>query len=115
VATDIWENFITEEDVKDVEGGLDTLEDDKAWNDFLVTHFDSLLDTHYDKLLAYYKDAAVEDYESNHSLGESKKSFLEELEDSDVYSERLTDCPECGANQSFDHETGICVNCGFNI
>lgn len=43
-----------------------------------------------------------------------KKSFLEELEEPDVYSSRLTMCPECGKNK-FDPDAGICGNCGFNI
>lgn len=42
-------------------------------------------------------------------------SFLEELEDSEAYRKRLELCPECGATNAFDHETGICLNCGFNI
>ena len=53
VATTIWENFITEEDAVDVEGGLETLEDDIAWKEFLNTHFDILLDKYYDQLLEY--------------------------------------------------------------
>lgn len=115
VATDIWENFIQEADAKDIEGGLETLEDDSAWNNFLATHFDDLFDKYYDKLLKYYKEDAIREYEENHHLGESHKTFLEEFEEPDVYRERLADCPECGAEQSFDHETGICINCGFNI
>jgi ribosomal protein L37AE/L43A len=118
VATDIWENFIEEADVKDVDGGLETLEDDKAWNDFLAKHFDDLLDKHYDKLLDYYKEDAQKEYEETHSLDEGcsmPKSFLEEFEEPEAYRARLTACPECGASQSFDHETGICIDCGFNI
>lgn len=42
-------------------------------------------------------------------------SFLEELEEPDTYRERLELCLECGAEQSFDKETGICIECGFNI
>lgn len=42
-------------------------------------------------------------------------SFLEELEEPEAYRERLELCPECGANSTFDSETGICINCGFNI
>ena len=71
VATDIWENFIEEADVKDIEGGLDALEEDKAWNDFLVAHFDDLLDKYYGKLLKYYEDDARKEYEETHSLNES--------------------------------------------
>lgn len=115
VATDIWENFIQEADAKDIEGGLETLEDDKAWYNFLESNFDNLLDKYYDKLLKYYEEDARKEYESGHSLGECKKSFLEELEEPDAYKARLSACPECGIEESFDHETGICINCGFNI
>jgi len=45
---------------------------------------------------------------------EEPKSMLEELEDADTYRERLTSCPECGGATTFDTETGICINCGFN-
>lgn len=44
-----------------------------------------------------------------------KKSKLEELEEATEYRKRLAPCPECGANESFDHETGICLECGFNV
>lgn len=118
VATDIWENFIEEVDAKDIEGGLETLEDDKAWNDFLDTHFDDLFEKYYDKLLEFYRDAACDKYEETHGLEdvtESHHHFLEELEEAADYRNRLVDCPECGVNESFDHETGICINCGFNI
>ena len=45
---------------------------------------------------------------------EVQPSMLEELEDADTYRDRLELCPECGANESYDRETGICINCGFN-
>ena len=137
VATDIWENFIEEADAKDIEGGLETLEDEHAWYTFLEIHFDDLLDKYYDKLLKYYEDDAREEYQSMHSLGDTfdnsdaeyearrdseyfgeskgQKSFLEELEESEDYRARLSDCPECGAAGYFDRETGICINCGFII
>ena len=60
VATTIWENFITEEDVADIPGGLEALEDDSAWNTFLETHFDILFEKYYEKLLDYYRDDAIE-------------------------------------------------------
>lgn len=141
VATAIWENWITEEDVKDVEGGLDTLEDDRAWDEFLKTHFDDLFEKYNKQILKFFEDEATEDFRERSQeeydmdrwssasdraydewrdekyFGESKKpkSFMEDLEDPDDYRERLADCPECGATQSFDHETGICINCGFNL
>jgi hypothetical protein len=141
VATAIWENWITEEDVKDVEGGLDTLEDDRAWYEFLKTHFDDLFEKYNKQILKFFEEEATEDFrersQEEHDIGnwsaaadrvydewrdekyfgESKepKSFMEDLEDPEDYRERLASCPECGVDQSFDHETGICINCGFNI
>lgn len=141
VATAIWENWITEEDAKDVEGGLEALEDDKAWEQFLKTHFDDLFEKYNKEILKYFEEDAAEDFRERSQeeydmerwaasadraydewrdekyFGESKstKPFLEELEDADAYRARLADCPECGFKESFDHETGICINCGFNI
>jgi hypothetical protein len=45
---------------------------------------------------------------------ESSSSMLEELEDAETYRKRLTLCVECG-NNSFDPETGFCLDCGFNL
>jgi hypothetical protein len=142
VATAIWENFITEKDVADVPGGLETLEDDDAWQAFLETHFDALISKYYQQLLDYFEEDATEaarekfqdefndrmldpddgdrrydEWRDSGYLNESKavKPFLEELEEPADYRKHLADCPECGAGQSFDHETGICINCGFNI
>jgi hypothetical protein len=135
----IWENWITEEDAKDVEGGLATLDDNDAWEQFLETHFDILFEKYLQQILDYFKEEATEDfrersqeeYQMNNLaaaqdraldewrdeqyFGESKKSFLEELEEPEDYKARLATCPECGLDESFDHETGICINCGFNI
>jgi hypothetical protein len=58
IATTIWENWITEEDAADVEGGLETLEDNDEWEKFLEVYFDDLLEKYYDKLLDYYEDDA---------------------------------------------------------
>lgn len=117
VAMAIWDHFITDEDAADVPGGLDTLEDDTEWAKFLETHWDTLFDKYYNNLLEFYRQEAVEAYESTHFLDDvdesASKTFLEELEDGDVYRERLTMCPECGAD-SFDQDTGICISCGFN-
>lgn len=126
VATAIWENWITEEDVKDVEGGLDTLEDDIAWEKFLETHFDDLFEKYNKQILEYFKEEAAEDfrersqeeYDMERWSSSAKRvydPFLEELEEATDYRKHLVDCPECGAGQSFDHGTGICINCGFNV
>lgn len=139
VATAIWENWITEEDVRDVEGGLDALEDDTAWEKFLETHFDILFEKYNKQILEYFEDEAEEDFreraQEDYSLGRwydnsdaayeeardrrlfdenVQKPFLEELEEPEVYRKRLVDCPECGVSESFDHRTGICIKCGFN-
>lgn len=120
VVMDVWDWFITEEDAKDVPGGLETLNDDAEWTKFLEANWDTLLDKYYSKLLDYYRPAAAEEYESTHSLDEATEvkecgnttSFLEELEESESYSKRLIQCPECDTKY-FDPETGICINCGF--
>ena len=70
VATVIWENFITEEDVQDVPGGLDTLEDDAEWQKFLETHFDALFDKYYSQLLEYYRDEAIYSFQENYALAD---------------------------------------------
>lgn len=132
VATLLWEDFMTEEDVADIEGGFDVLEDDTAWYKFLDTHFDVLVEKYYKELLAHYKEDAEEAareefqerfdnyepdyddyYEESVATKTETKSMLEELEEPDVYRQHLIICPECGTD-SFDAETGICINCGFN-
>lgn len=128
VAVDIWENFITEEDVADVPGGLEALEDETLWNKFLETHFDTLFEKYYKNLLEFYREYATSSCQDNYDSGYENfddfyfedidkntigHSMLEELEESEDYRNRLTLCPECGTN-SFGPETCICMNCGFN-
>lgn len=66
VADTIWENFITEEDVADVPGGLETLEDNYEWFKFLETHFDTLFDKYYNDILNYYEEDAAEEFQDNY-------------------------------------------------
>jgi hypothetical protein len=126
VAVVIFENFMTDEDVKDVPGGFEALEDESIWMSFLEYHFDDLFDKYYEQLLVYYKDDAEEAFCDSVSWDDyqelrydrfdescATKSVLEELEESEDYRQRLTMCPECGTD-SFDLETGICINCGFS-
>lgn len=40
---------------------------------------------------------------------------LENLEEAADYRDHLTLCPECGADQGFDKDTGFCIECGFNF
>ena len=130
VATAIWENWITEEDAKDIEGGLEALEDDSTWEKFLEAHFDDLFEKYEQQILAHFKDEAEEDfrersqeeYQMNNLAAAQDRAydewrderlFSESAQKPDDYRKHLTMCPECGDN-SFDTETGICVACGFN-
>jgi hypothetical protein len=60
------------------------------------------------------EDTDVEIDEEDEKTEEASKSMIEELEDADAYKKRLTLCPECGDTTTFDNETGMCINCGFN-
>ena len=159
VANVLWDTLLTDEDVADVEGGFDTLEDDAAWKSFLNTHFDALVAKYYDKLLDYFEEDAIEqfsidgpswsdlhpsredrmmswsdDHEDgfDHFLSEEKctdckeeeiAEFVQAPDDKPLLAESDEDeiqevsdlmlCPECGKT-TFDNETGICINCGFN-
>ena len=138
VATAIWENWITEEDVADVEGGLEALEDDAAWEKFLETHFDDLFEKYHAQILEYFKDEATEDFRErsqeeyqmdqlssnidraydewrDERFDESaQKPFLEEFDDAETHKANLTDCPECGT-VSYDMKEQYCINCGLNL
>ena len=81
VANTIWDVFITEEDVADVPGGLEALEDDEAWKKFLETHFDDLFEKYYDELLEYYKDAAQEAFGSSTSWDDYKSAEADKRAD----------------------------------
>lgn len=74
-----------------------------------IDYMQGLEDDHYDRMYDERRERIL--------FGESAKanntSFLEELEDAADYRKHLTMCPECGSN-SFDSETGICIECGFN-
>jgi hypothetical protein len=137
VTTAIWENWITDEDVTDVDGGLEALEDDAAWEEFLETHFDTLFEKYNKQILEYFKEEAEEDFRERSQeeyelsklpdpdrayaewrdsrlFGESKeqKSFLEEFDEPEA---KPVDCPECGASNTFDLATGYCSECGFIV
>lgn len=139
VATAIWENWITEEDVADVEGGLEALEDDKAWEKFLETHFDDLFEKYNKEVLKHFEDEATKDFrersQEDYSLGQWKynsdraydelmddkyfnesrqKPFLEEFDDAETHKANLTDCPECGT-VSYDMKEQYCINCGLGL
>ena len=140
VATVIWDNFLTEEDVAEVPGGMEALENDTAWEQFLETNFDNLFEKYNKQILDYFKAEATEDFRERYQteyqmnkladaqdraydewrderyFGESKESkpFLEELDDAETHKARLTDCPECGS-VSYDMKEQYCTNCGLNL
>jgi hypothetical protein len=139
VATAIWENWITDEDVVDVDGGLEALEDDTAWEKFLETHFDGLFEKYHAQVLEYFKEEATEDFRERSQeeyqmnqlssnidraydewrderyFGESaQKPFLEEFDDAETHKANLTDCPECGT-VSYDMKEQYCSNCGLGL
>lgn len=75
VADTIWTWFITDEDVKDVPGGLDYLyENNDAWIEFLNEHFWDLHDKYYDELCKHYRSNAQSDFEDNASWDDYKDS-----------------------------------------
>ena len=57
----------------------------------------------------------VDDLGTTYDGGYPKDDKLEELEEAADYRKRLTQCPECGVNESYDKDTGFCLECGFNI
>jgi hypothetical protein len=92
-----------------------------------------------EEAIATYEEAAdkIEELASEETLEETKEildhikeeeeEHIEELEEllpeedetSEISVEEdlavLGDCPECGAKKAFDHEAGVCNNCGFLI
>ena len=139
IATAIWENWITEEDVKDVEGGLAALEADDAWEKFLETNFDDLFEKYNKQIFDYFEEEATEDFrersqeeyqldqlydnsdQAYDELRDSRlfregkeKPFLEEFDSAEDHKARLTDCPECGS-VSYDMKEQYCTNCGLNL
>ena len=67
-----------------------------------------------------FLDEEVEDPETVDDLGTTydggypEKDKLDELEEATDYRKRLIQCPECGVNESYDKDTGFCLECGFN-
>lgn len=125
VADDIWTLFLTDKDLDMICGGnCENFDDETLWKLFVEKHFDYFVEKYTDKLKDYYEEAAVQAFqEENHgsydewysNYWESLKtsSNLEKLEEAADYKKRLSLCPECGT-ESFDSETGICMNCGFS-
>ena len=57
----------------------------------------------------------VDDLGTTYDGGYPEDNKLDELEEAADYRKRLVQCPECGVNESYDKDTGFCLECGFNI
>ena len=117
VAYDIWEYFITEEDVASVEGGLETLEDDAAWEKFYTENWDTLFDKYYNELLKLYETEAHEKCEQEMSWDDvmqrrEKPWSLDEALEADKAD--MTTCPECG-KESYNMKEQYCSTCGIGL
>ena len=117
VAYDIWEYFITEEDVKNVPGGLEALEDDAAWEKFYTENWDTLFDKYYNELLKLYETEAHEKCEQEMSWEQvmqrrEKPWSLDEALEADKAD--MTTCPECG-KESYNMKEQCCHTCGIGL
>ena len=130
VATVLYENFMDDADVTAdpdprFATGMSALEDDDLFLEFMINNFDRLFDKYYKQLLDYYEEAAEEaarekwqqeynDWEYyDESLDTSDKETLEES-DAEFF-DRLTMCPECGSERSFDRKACRCLECKNKI
>ena len=135
IAEALWDHFLTDEDAASV-GGLEALEDDATWQSFLEANFESLVEKYYDQLLEYFREdaeeAAKEEFQSRYEdemaaadedararwydEGVEPTESGETLEESDKeFYDRLTFCPECGSERSFDRKAGCCLECKSRI
>ena len=65
--------------------------------------------------IANWKPSSKNLEPAKESCDAEHKDFLDTLEEAADYRNHLTLCPECGAEEGFDKETGICIECGFNF
>ena len=129
VITLIWENYITDEDVKDIPGGLETIDtyldkmyldkDSTLWDAFWEDHFDDLLYKYYDKVLDKYREDAREKYRENSYDDEIGRMWDDAYEDwlDRQYSEDFDKKPaikELRESENQDFLLVICPECGTN-
>ena len=73
VEEELWD-LLTDEDAKDVPGGLDTLaEDEEAWKAFIEDNLDNLVDKYHDKLLVIFEEDAKEDFQDSYSWSDYQR------------------------------------------
>lgn len=125
LAEDLWNYCIDDEAYKEFQDRYEELyKDDAAWLKFVNDNINTLMSKYSKQLFDQFESDAEEKYQKevweewsnkcNESAEETpvEKNLLETLEESEDYKKRLMMCPECGED-SFDPETGICINCGF--
>ena len=123
----IWDCCIDDESYLKFHKQYETLyENDDAWKAFVEENTEELMSRYQNQVFERYEDRAKKAFEEwayndfhegykkpAEESNDCDKSLLETLEESEDYKKRLMMCPECG-DYSFDQETGICINCGFN-
>jgi hypothetical protein len=132
------EDIITDEDLP--EGGWDSFETSEEIDAYFDANFDKMLDKYYDQVLEYFREDAEEAfteaialnpdaylYTYNNYLADEADNawhdrfFNENLVSDDqptakeLYTTRLTACPECGIDEAFDHVSGFCTCCGHSV
>ena len=65
--------------------------------------------------IANWKPSSKNLEPAKESCDAGHRDLLDTLEEATDYRNRLTLCPECGAEEGFDKETGICIECGFSF
>jgi hypothetical protein len=95
--------------------GKDPLADDFA--DDIIADIENNYDIEVPDVPEKYRDwASAIACEVSRQVNKSESASMpEELEDAKDYRKRLELCPECGTENSFDHATGFCLECGFNL
>ena len=112
LSKDPWADDFADDVIADIETNYDTYVPENAehyghWCSAVASEVSRQVNSDY-KLDEGTKEV--------HDLGnEYDGGYPDELEDADTYSARLELCPECGAEHAYDKDTGICINCGFNI
>ena len=110
---DPWAEDFADDVIRDLENNYSTYvpEDMERYN-----HWCSAVASEVSRQLNNPLDEDFGEPGAVHDLGNTYDGGYPaaELEDADTYRDRLELCPECGANESYDRETGICINCGFN-
>ena len=124
---ELWDCCIDDRAYKEFYDHYDEFEaDESKWINFAKANIKTLMSKYSKHLFDRFESDAQEKFQDevweewNDGYLESIKepagdiNLLETLEEPEDYKKRLTICPECGET-SFDRDTQICINCGFNV